>query len=187
MTDVNNLFDITNHWAKECIEYCVNSKLFSGTSAYTFSPDAAITRGMFVTVLGRFADVDPSYTADTVFEDVDLNAYFTPYINWAKDKGLVSGMTSTTFLADESITREQMAVLISNYFDLIGFELPQIYAKINFQDDYLISDYAKNTITTMQQAGILFGRGDGIFDPQATTTRAETAAIMLRLSRILGK
>ena len=50
--------DIANHWAKEDIEFVVSRGLFRGTSETTFSPNTVMTRGMFVTVLGRLAKAD---------------------------------------------------------------------------------------------------------------------------------
>ena len=37
------------------VDYAVSDKLFNGTSATTFAPNEAMTRGMFVTVLGNKA------------------------------------------------------------------------------------------------------------------------------------
>ena len=61
--------DITNHWASDAIKAVVNKGLFSGTSEVTFSPDKEMTRGMFVTVLGRLSGENISGTA--TFTDVD--------------------------------------------------------------------------------------------------------------------
>ena len=52
--------DITGHWAEADIAWVVRMGLFSGTSATTFTPNGTMTRGMFVTVLGRYAGIDPA-------------------------------------------------------------------------------------------------------------------------------
>ena len=79
--------DINGHWAKADIEYAVSQGLFSGTSATTFSPDTAMTRGMFVTVLGRLARADvKSYQASS-FDDVQNDLYYMGFIEWANRMG----------------------------------------------------------------------------------------------------
>ncbi|MEA4994461.1 MAG: GLUG motif-containing protein, partial [Oscillibacter sp.] len=62
--------DIADHWAKEVIEFVASRGLFSGTSTTTFSPNTAMTRGMFVTALGRLANADVSGYTKSSFTDV---------------------------------------------------------------------------------------------------------------------
>lgn len=93
----------------------VSRELLNGTGETTFSPDTTLTRGMFVTALGRLAGVDPADYSTGKFTDVKADAYYASYVNWAASKGIVSGTTSTTFAPDSQITREQMAVIMENY------------------------------------------------------------------------
>ena len=55
----HGLTDIVGHWAEHDIAWVVDMGLFNGTSATTFTPNGSMTRGMFVTVLGRYAGIDP--------------------------------------------------------------------------------------------------------------------------------
>ena len=69
-----------------------------------------MTRGMFVTALGRLAGINPdSYKTDR-FTDVKADAYCAAYVNWAAQNGIVEGVTATAFALDTNINREQMAV-----------------------------------------------------------------------------
>ena len=69
---VSTFTDIAGHWAKDAIEYVTDKALFNGTTATTFSPNEGMTRGMFVTVLGRMAGADISaYNTQSQFADVD--------------------------------------------------------------------------------------------------------------------
>lgn len=85
-----------NDWYYGAVEYVVKNSLFSGTSATTFSPDAPMTLGMFVTVLGRLEGVPDSYgrTLSTPFSDVKQADYFFPYAVWENDNGVVTGVSS---------------------------------------------------------------------------------------------
>ena len=52
-------------WYYNAVQYAVDNGLFSGTSGTTFSPEQGMTRGMFVTVLGRKNGVDASEYSGT--------------------------------------------------------------------------------------------------------------------------
>lgn len=56
-----------SHWSAEAVGFTASRELFAGTSATTFSPDAAMSRAMIVTVLARFEGVDTT-TGDTWYE-----------------------------------------------------------------------------------------------------------------------
>jgi len=178
--DAPDFTDIASHWAKDDIQFVVNCGLFSGTSATTFSPNTAMTRGMFVTALGRLANADVSTYKQSSFTDVKNDAYYMGYIEWANKNNIVTGISDGKFVPDQSITREQMAIIMSNYAKTIGFTLPKVYAENTFADSAKISTYAKDAVKQMQMAGVISGKNDNIFDPQGTATRAEVSAVMRR-------
>lgn len=182
---VPNFTDINGHWAKEHILFAVSRGLFSGTSKTTFSPNTTLTRGMFVTALGRLAGIDPADYQNRKFTDVKADAYYAPYVNWAASKGIVGGTTSTTFAPDSNITREQMAVIMKNYADKMGYSIPKTLEAVTFADNAQISSWAKDAVKAMQQAGVLSGKENNRFDPQGNATRAEAATVLHRFVEIV--
>ena len=182
---VPNFTDISGHWAKEHILFTVSRGLFSGTSKTTFSPNTTLTRGMFVTALGRLAGINPADYQTRKFTDVKANAYYAPYVNWAASKGIVSGTTSSTFAPDSNITREQMAVIMKNYADKMGYSIPKTLEAVTFADHAQISSWAKDAVKAMQQAGVLSGKENNRFDPQGNATRAEAATVLHRFVEIV--
>ena len=172
--------DISTHWAKEDIEFVVSRGLFSGTSNTTFSPNTAMTRGMFVTALGRLANADVSSYTKSSFTDVKSDAYYMGYIEWASKNSIVNGVGNNKFSPDQSITREQMAVIMSNYAKTIGYALPKVHVENTFADNGKISTYAKEAVKQMQMAGVISGKNGNLFDPQGTATRAEVSAVLRR-------
>ena len=172
--------DVGGHWAKDDIAFVVSRGLFSGTSTTTFSPNTAMTRGMFVTALGRLASADVSGYTKSSFTDVKSDAYYMRYIEWASKNNIVNGTGDNKFAPDQSITREQMAVIMSNYAKVIGFALPKVHAENIFTDSAKISAYAKDAVKQMQMAGVISGKSGNIFDPQGTATRAEVSAVLRR-------
>lgn len=120
--------DIEMHWAKDYIGRVVDSGLFNGVTADRFAPDSTMTRGMFVTVLGRFEGIDTDFWsregAPQFFkQDVDNDAYYAPHIRWGVCNGIVNGVNDFLFAPDRPITREQMAKLVSYYLDAMGHSL----------------------------------------------------------------
>ena len=177
--------DITGHWAADNILFAASRGLLSGTSDTTFSPDTGMTRGMFVTALGRLAGINPDSYQTGKFTDVKADAYYAPYVNWAAQTGIVEGVTDTTFAPDTNINREQMAVIMKNYAAKLGYDLPQTLKAVTFADNTQISSWAKDAVKSMQQAGILAGMVNNRFDPKGTATRAEVATVLRRFVEIV--
>ena len=102
-------------WYYTAVDYAVSEKLFSGTSANTFSPNTPMTRAMFVRVLGNKARVDPEDYPGSYFLDVPKGTWYTPYVQWAAGHEIVNGTGGGKFSPDKSVTREQMALILYNY------------------------------------------------------------------------
>ena len=82
-----------NSWYAAAVQYVRVNGFFSGVSDTLFAPDGSMTRGMFVTVLGRMAGVDAAkYGGETEFSDVESTAWYAPYVKWAAQYGIANGM-----------------------------------------------------------------------------------------------
>jgi hypothetical protein len=176
--------DISSHWAKESIDYVVGRGLFSGTSATAFSPDAAMSRGMLVTALGRLAGVDVSNYKTVSFTDVAADQYYAPYIEWAYKNGIVSGISNSQFAPNRAITREEIALILSNYAKATGYTLPVTREAAAFADDSVIGSTYENAVKAMQQAGIMMGGTGNKFNPGVSATRAEISAMLHRYIKL---
>ena len=139
-----------------------------------------MTRGMFVTALGRLANADVSGYEKSRFTDVKSDDYHMGYVEWANKNNIVKGIGDGKFAPDQSITREQMAVILQSYAKAIGFTLPKVHAENTFADSAKIGAYAKDAVKQMQMAGIISGKNSNLFDPQGTATRAEVSAVLRR-------
>ena len=135
---------------------------------------------MFVTALGRLANADVSGYTKSSFTDVKGDAYYMGYIEWASKNNIVNGVGNGRFAPDQSITREQMAVIMQNYAKVIGFTLPKVHVENTFADSTKINTYAKEAVKQMQMAGVISGKNSNLFDPQGTATRAEVSAVLRR-------
>lgn len=176
----------TGDWYYEAVQY-VNSKgLFNGTGTNEFSPGDSMTRGMFVTVLGKANKLDTSAYGTSNFKDVPANAYYAPYVTWAAKVGVVSGTSATTFSPDNSITREDMAVMLYRYAKAYGYDTSYEEAKLLvFPDVGKISSYAQVAMAWAVTYGVLAG-SDGYLNPKGYATRAETAQIFYNSDEVLS-
>ena len=161
-------------WYYNAVEYATDNGLFAGTSADTFSPDLAMTRGMFVTVLGRQAGVSNEKPQCTSFTDVAPGAYYAPYVQWAAENGIVNGTSSTTFAPEQKITREQMVTILHRYFEGDSTAEPEL--GVRFSDGDAVSSYAREAMGWAVASGLIAGTGDRL-EPKATATRAQVAQV----------
>ncbi len=170
-----------NDWFYEAVRYVFENDIFKGTSETKFSPNGTMTRGMFVTVLGRMAGVDiEEYAGESSFSDVDPSAYYAPYVSWAAKHGITSGTGNGKFSPNDLINREQMAVFFVRYFEIFGvdFDTGVVIETIPADIDQ-ISDFAKEAVLKLWRTGLL--NGDGVnFNPKANASRAQAAALCMR-------
>ena len=171
-------------WYYEAVEYVAANGLFNGTSATTFSPDAAMTRGMFVTVLGRMSQVPDSYgrTQTTPFSDVTQVDYFFPYTVWANDNDIVNGIGNGLFNPHGEVTREQAATILYRYAEKFGIDTG--FSPDNFDafsDTSSVSSYAITAVQWAVAHEILSG-DNGILAPQVSANRAQVAQAFMKLS-----
>ena len=176
--------DISNHWAKESIDYVVGRGLLSGTSETTFAPNSAMTRGMLVTALGRLANVDTKAYTTGSFTDVKADSAFRPYIEWAYKKGIVQGTGNGKFEPDRAVTREEIAVIFANYAKANGYTLPITREATTYADASSIGSAYKDAVKAMQQAGIMMGGNNNKFNPGSSSTRAEVASMLTRYIKL---
>lgn len=179
-TDTPQFTDTATHWAKNDIDFVAARGLLSGTGNNQFSPNTSMTRGMFVTALGRLAGMNPDSYKTGKFTDVKEDAYYAPYVNWAADKGIVNGTSDTTFAPDQAVTRQEMAVIMANYAKAMGYTVPKTRAAATFTDNGSIASWAAEAVKSMQMAGVINGKDAGRFDPTGTAARAEVAATLHR-------
>ncbi len=167
-----------NSWYAAAVQYARVNGFFSGVSDTLFAPDGSMTRGMFVTVLGRMAGVDAAkYGGETGFSDVEPTAWYAPYVKWAAQYGIANGMGNGLFAPDDKINREQMAVFFAAYFEKFDVT-PKTEKEIAGKPADLgqVSDWAKSAVLKLWSMGLLCG--DGVnFAPKDTATRAEAATL----------
>ncbi|WPK10973.1 choice-of-anchor I family protein [Lysinibacillus louembei] len=166
--------DIQGHWAQTAIEHVASVGIFKGVTKERFNPNEQLTKAQFITALSRTQQLVPSTSAP--FTDVKATHYFSEAVAWAYDNQLIE-TTSRQFKPNNAMTREQAAQILYRYLQQTGYEFLTQQTQA-YTDDATISSAAKEAVYALQQAGIMTGNEQQQFNPQATLTRAEAAAIL---------
>ncbi len=168
-------------WAAPFIWRLYEMGVVNGVETHRFAPGAVVTRGAFVTILGRLAGIDTGEYTQLSFTDVQAEDWYGPYVAWAAETGITLGFEDGSFRPGDSISREQLAVMLLRYiraFDL-GLTLEE---KPAFTDEASISAWALEAVNALRDAGLLSGRGENRFEPKDTATRAEICAVVCRIA-----
>lgn len=184
------LRDTTGHWAETPILLSTSLELFSADSNF-FAPDAKITRKDFIKGLVRVvSDVKPLTSAELIkrsrgngttlpFPDVAANDPYISYYEFAKANNMIVG-ESDFFYGDKPITRAQMITAVINTLGIAEMA-PQPPYKTGFRDDASIPYWAKDAIYMANEVGLSTGYQDGTVKPNQEVTRAEAAAMFVKL------
>lgn len=174
-TFINKIFpDVENdRWSYENIKKVKESNLMNGKTNGMFEPDSNLTRAEFATVIARLLDVS----------DNGRKISYTDTINhWAKNDieavtktGLMNGYENGEFRPDNSITREEVAKVIS---------LLEINSNNN--ENILYNDVSDNMwsyeyVLDVTRKGLMNGYENDTFRPQKTITREEIATVLSRI------
>lgn len=189
--DVPQFTDVAEDaWYHDYVYDLVYRGVVNGMTATTYEPEGKLTRAQFVKLLAcSLADAETlkTYEGQHPFKDSEGH-WAEAYIAWAKDKGIVEGVSATAFDPEAPITREQMATIFGRYALKQGIELPKSEnAAGSFPDADKISEYAREFVELMRIAGILNGYEDGTFRPQGNATRAEAAKLFSLFLSITDK
>ncbi|MEG1577713.1 MAG: S-layer homology domain-containing protein, partial [Oscillospiraceae bacterium] len=174
-------------WGEDEIYFVTERGLFQGADKDRFGHTETMTRGMFVTVLGRLAGANPAEYGETPFTDVTADSWYGGYAAWASKNNIVGGIGEKLFDPGAPVSREQMCVMLVRYLEWAKIILPVAESEQNFADQSEISTWAEQAIRQLVAAGIIKGTESGALRPGAEASRAEVATIYARLiEAILG-
>ncbi len=169
----------SSHYAYDYIEKLRARGVVVGDDNNRFNPNAAVTREEFVVMLVRAMGYELS-ESESVFVDA-AEHWSEQYIMTAYEYGLVAGESNTVFGIGKNIKRCDIAVILDRL--LVGYG--ETDSEL-FDDDALIADYARESIYKLKALGVLEG-DRGLFRPNDTASRADTAIVICRALELLER
>ena len=190
--DVTQMFtDVTKNWAYPGIQYCVTHGIMGGMGDGTFAPTGTTTRAQIVQILYNLEGT-PAVSGTTPFTDLTAN-WYKPAILWAYQNNVVAGTSPTTFDPDQPVTREQIAVILTQYmFHVLKMERTWTPADLStFPDGAQVSSWAKEAMQDAVALGLINGTkaSDGLvyLDPQGSAARQQVATILMNFCQNVKK
>ena len=189
--DVTQMFtDVTKNWAYPGIQYCVTHQLMSGVGGNLFAPKMTTTRAQIVQILYNL-EGEPKVSGTTPFTDLTQN-WYKDAVLWAYQTGVVSGTSATTFAPDLPVTREQIAVILTEYMTrVLKLERTWTPADLSvFPDAGSVSGWAKDALADAVALGLISGASNGgqtYLEPQGSATREQVATILMEFCKNVKK
>ncbi|TVY01437.1 discoidin domain-containing protein [Cohnella terricola] len=175
--------DLNRHgWARKAIEVMASNGVINGVSADTYNPSAPIKRADFILMLVRALGLSGDTASGDSFSDVPSDAYYADAVAVAKKLGIVTGVGNGQFNPEQSITRQDMMVMIDLALTAAGRSLDRGSAAdlTGFKDRANVASYAAQSAATLVRSGIVEGSRKQI-NPRGLTTRAEAAVLIYRI------
>jgi len=176
-------FSDVSGWYEDSVNYLAARGMINGKGNGVFTPDANITRAEFVRILANLSGDDLEKYKGSAFADVDASKWYSAAVQWANANDVVTGYKNK-FNPNASITKQDLAVMIERFaMNVTGYTLPDKTKAVTFTDHQDISEYAVDSIRSIQQAGIISGNPDGSFKPAENASRAQAAKMVSLLLR----
>lgn len=175
----NTFTDAQSGWYKPAVDFAQASGLMAGVGGGKFAPGVTTTRAMVAQVLYE-AEGAPSVEGKTCpLTDVAPGQWYTNAVIWAYNAGVISGRGDGTFCPDDTITRQEMAVMFYGWLSggesLIDGEQIKT-ALADFDDGASVASWAQEAVAYCYLANIMVGN-DGRFDPAGSLDRAQLAQV----------
>ena len=190
--DVTQMFtDVEKNWAYPGIQYCVTHGIMGGMGNGTFAPTGTTTRAQIVQILYNLEGT-PAVSGTTPFTDLTAN-WYKPAILWAYQNNVVAGKSPTTFDPEGPVTREQIAVILTQYmFHVLKMERTWTPADLStFPDGAQVSGWAKEAMQDAVALGLINGTkapdGKVYLDPQGSAARQQVATILMNFCQNVKK
>ncbi|MBM7649324.1 uncharacterized protein YigE (DUF2233 family) [Bacillus ectoiniformans] len=168
--------DVTaDHWAKKEVEYLAERSIITGYGDGTFKPESTLSRAHAAVILSRVLKLNTTTVTDPGYKDVSRShLYFGPIAATA-NAGVITGKyNQTIFDPDNTLTRGQMAAILTRAYKLEGMPAVPI-------TDVKNTHWAYKEIHALAANGITNPYPDGSFKPENQVTRAQFSAFVYRI------
>ncbi len=172
-------------WYYDAADYVFSRKIMTGMNRKEFGPGVTLSRAQFATILYRMEDEPETGYDGGAFPDVADGQFYTCPAMWAKDTGVISGYEDGRFGPADTITREQMAVMMFRYANMLELDTSDRGNIGEFPDAGSVSSFAEEAIQWAVGKGLIKGDQNRI-NPQGSAERAQCATIIMRFMESYG-
>lgn len=162
------------HWADASLSKLRDWGVMRGDQNGSMEPDRNITRSEFVSMVNRAFGYKK--LGKQPFKDIAGTEWYANEVNVGFNQGYFKGSSASTASPNDSLTREEAAVLVGRNLMLT----PDESENMIFKDGRKLSSWSRGIVTAAAKKGILKGQEDGTFRPQAPITRGEVASMLQR-------
>lgn len=168
-------------WYHDGVHYVLENGIMNGYDGGIFAPDAPTSRAMLVTMLWRMEGM-PEAGSKLSFDDVSASSWYAGAVRWAVSAKIVEGYSASSFGPDDSVSREQLAVILWRYEKLKGRlnENSSVSMAETFSDSDEISSWAEEAVNWAAASGLINGVGNNRLSPKTSASRAQVATILMR-------
>lgn len=171
-------------WYFGAVEYTVRKGIFKGMGNGDFEPETTLTRAMFVSLLQRYAEgeADGSYTH---FTDVPANTWYTASVNWASERGIVTGVGNGRFAPNRALTRAEAVTMLFRYFSEYDRSEYTSAPLSGFADTDSVASWSTLPLEWATDNSVIKGITENslrYLKPNKTITRAESAQLMMNFA-----
>ena len=157
------------------VYWAAGNGITSGTSPTTFSPTRTCTRGQIVTFLWKAKGSPEPASLKNPFTDVSSGDYFFKPVLWAKENGITSGTSATTFSPGNPCTRGQIVTFLWN-----AMGRPEPTNQNNPFTDVTPDNYFFKPVLWAKEKGITSGTTATTFSPGKACTRAQAMTFLYK-------
>lgn len=159
----------------DAVQWAVENGITNGTGKNTFSPNNVCSRYQIVMFLWRAAG-QPEAKAAVSFADVKPGDIFYEAVQWAVERGITKGTSSTSFSPFAPCTRGQIVTFLYR-----SAGSPKVSGACNFSD-VSSGSFCHDAVIWASTEGITNGTSAGRFSPNEGCTRAQVVTFLYRAS-----
>ena len=173
--------DTKDHWAVNEIAFMAQIGVVNGydDAGFSFLPNDYITRAEFIKILFDLSG-DETIPPGLVFIDIMPHQWFASYVSWASGNGIVKGYDDMDFRPNNTITRQEMAVMINNFIEYKKLDLKR-YDAVDFIDIEGVAPWSRPQLERLSASYVINGLDGGYIRPENNATRAEATTLLYNL------
>ncbi|MCA1041627.1 S-layer homology domain-containing protein [Bacillus infantis] len=172
LSSANAASDIKGHWASKEITLWVQKGLMKGYEDGSFKPNKGITRAEFAALVNRTFDFKEK--SARTYSDIKNSAWYKTEVQKADAAGYMTGYEDGSFRPNQSISRQEVAAVLSRIYELE----PNSKEASRYKDRF--AAWSQNHIGAVSALGYMTGYPDGYFQSAKPITRAEAVVTLDR-------